>query len=105
MVHPKVPTLSFLLLALLPLLPLLAAQDHPVFDPRVSEFVWFDTQHSQDSIDHEDHDDHEDYQDHDDYSSSVINGPYILPGAVEPILDLTKDKYKVPTVEKFDLRL
>ena len=69
MVHPKVPTLSFLLLALLPLL---AAQDHPVFDPRVSEFVWFDTQHSQDSIDHEYH---EDYQDHDDYSSSVINGP------------------------------
>ena len=102
MLHPKVPTLSFLLLVLLPLL---AGQDHPVFDPRVSEFVWFDTQHSQDSIDHEDNDDHDDHQDHDDYSSSVNNVPYILPGAVEPIPDLTKDKYKVPMVEKFDLRL
>ena len=65
----------------------------PSFDPLLTEFVWFSSFN------------HKSNQDGGDSSRSINILPYMLPGAVQPIGDLNKDKATVPKVQKIRLRL
>ena len=60
----------------------------PSFDPHISEFVWFSTS----NVDHK-------LGNLDSYST-INNAPFILPGPVETLVDPTKDRNKVPNVQK-----
>ena len=72
-------------------------QTPPKFDPRLTEYVWFSSFTYQTKLDNH----HS--------SSSIKILPYILPGAVETIMDVSKErnkeKNKVPKMEKIVLRL
>ena len=63
------------------------------FDPLLHEFVWFSSFKDEAN------------QDGGDPSRSINILPYLLPGAVQPIGDLNKDKATVPKVQKIRLRL
>ena len=63
------------------------------FDPHLPDFVWFSSFKDQAN------------QDGGDPSRSINIVPYILPGAVQPLGDLNKDKATVPKVPKIRLRL
>ena len=68
-------------------------QTSPSFDPLLHEFVWFSSFKDQAN------------QDGGDPSRSINILPYMLPGAVQPLGDLNKDKATVPKVQKIRLRL
>jgi hypothetical protein len=69
-------------------------QTPPMFDPRLTEYVWFSSQTKP-----ENHNS----------SSYILILPFILPGAVETLKDISKErnkeKSKVAKVEKMALRL
>jgi hypothetical protein len=69
-------------------------QTLPRFDPRLTEYVWFSSQTKPDN--------HHS-------SSSIKILPFLLPGAVETLMDISKERNKeqneVPKVEKMSLRL
>ena len=63
------------------------------FDPLLHEFVWFSSFKDQAN------------QDGGDPSRSINILPNMLPGAVQPLGDLNKDKANVSKVQKIRLRL
>ena len=98
MFNTNVPKLAFVLMAIS--MDCRAQQEketyfpiQPLFDPRISEFVWFE-----DSTTHQELDNLG--------SSNTINiPPFILPGSVDTLADPKKDRDRVPKVGKIDLRL
>ena len=65
----------------------------PSFDPRISEFVWFE-----DSTTHQAYDNLGSH-------TTINNHSFILPGSVDTLADPSKDRDRVPKVQKIDLRL
>ena len=93
MVHPKVPDVICLFLIMLTT----ANQGHimcniqyqPRYDPRLTNFVRFSTFPGSSNLENED------------FSTYINMQPFMLPGAVETLVDHNK----VPKVQKFFMRL
>ena len=68
-------------------------QSPPSYDPRLTHFVWFSTFRGSSKLENED------------FSNTINIKPVMLPGAVGPLVDLKKNKNKIPKVQKIVMRL